>query len=298
MARDLFNRYIWLVDTIRSYGRISRAELDRLWQLSPLSGGNPMPRRTFHNYRQAAEELFKIEIKCDPATYEYYIEEGAGSESVTEWLLNTALTHEVLSNATDVARRIFVEDVPSARDYLAPAIEALRSNCRVKFDYQAYYRSRPTCGIVFEPYFLKLFKQRWYIVGRHVDENRLKTYALDRISSLNLLTDKFVPSEAIDPDDYFRYSFGIVVAQGEPREVRLKVDPRQAKYFRALPLHASQQEYIHDEYSIFCYRLLLTDDFVSELLSYGPRVEVLAPPELRARMAEELKSALGYYSAE
>lgn len=297
MARDLLNRYIWLVDTIRRYGRITRSELDKLWRQSQFSCGEGLPRRTFHNYRQAAEELFRVEIKCDPATFEYYIAEADGSESVTAWLLNTAATHGVLSKSTDVADRIFVEDVPSAREHLAPAIDALRHKRRLKFDYQAYYRSQPTRGIVFEPYFLKLFRQRWYVIGRNVEQKLIKTYALDRITALNLQTDTFEPDPAVSPDDYFRDAFGIVVGKGDVRTIKLKVDPRQAKYFRALPLHASQEEYVHDEYSIFSLRLRISDDFVEQLLSYGARVEVLSPPELRARMAEELSAALQCYTA-
>lgn len=296
MARDLFNKYIWLVDTIRSYGRISRAELDRLWQLSQFSGGEGLPRRTFHNYRQAAEELFNIEIKCDPSTYEYYIEDTTGGEQVTDWLLNTAVTHEVLSKSTDVADRIFVEDVPSAREFLAPAVDALRDNRRVKFDYQAYYRSQPSRDIVFEPYFLKLFRQRWYMVGMNVEQKKIKTYALDRIVRMNLQTDTFTPDPTVNASEYFRYAFGIVVGQGTVRTVSLKVDPRQAKYFRTLPLHASQEEYVHDRYSIFKYKLRLSDDFVEQLLSYGARVEVMEPRELRVRIVRELESALSNYS--
>lgn len=298
MARDLFNRYIWLVDTIRSYGHISRAELDRLWRNSPFSQGEGLPRRTFHNYKTAAEELFKIEIKCDPSTYEYYIEGTPGADSVTDWLLNTALTHEVLSRATDVAGRIFVEDVPSAREYLAPTIEALRNNIRLRIDYHPYYRSQPSRGIVFEPYFLKLFRQRWYAVGLNVEQKKIKTYALDRITGLNLTTETFEPDPSVDPAEYFRHAFGIVESQGDVRTVKLRVDPTKAKYFRALPLHHTQQEYIHDRYSIFDYRLRISDDFIAELLSHGATVEVLEPRELRIRMAQELAQTLRHYESE
>lgn len=75
----------------------------------------------------------------------------------------------------------------------------------------------------------------------------------------------------------------------------LKVSPRQAKYFRALPLHHSQEEMIHDQYSIFNYHLRLTPDFVQELLSYGPNVTVLAPAELRAMIVNNLQQSLDNY---
>ena len=75
----------------------------------------------------------------------------------------------------------------------------------------------------------------------------------------------------------------------------MKTDPNQAKYFRALPLHKSQDEVIHDRYSIFYYNMRITPDLVSELLSYGPRIEVLEPLELRAMLRTDLEAALKYY---
>ncbi len=137
MARDLFNRYIWLVDTIRRYGHITRAELNECWRRSKYSeGASELPRRTFCNYRAAAEELFGIEIKCNPATFEYYIDEGGDeqSDSMNNWLLNSAVTNEVLAGSRDVASKIFVENVPSAREFLGSVIDAMRRSTRVKFE--------------------------------------------------------------------------------------------------------------------------------------------------------------------
>lgn len=295
MAKDLFRRYLWMIDTIRRHGRISRADFDRSWSRSLFSDGRPMPRRTFFNYRQAIEELFCVEIKCDPRTYEYYIDEnGPHSEDMTEWLLNAAAVNDVLTNSRELADRIFVEDVPSARQHLAPAIDAMRENKMLRFDYLPYYRTRPG-EVTLEPYFLKIFRQRWYLTGRNVDENRIKTYALDRIGSLNILNETFEIDPTFDFDEYFRYSFGIVSSKGEPRRIAIRTDPNQAKYFRALPLHASQDEVIHDCYSIFYFKMRITPDLLSELLSYGPRVEVLEPTELRAMLRTELETALQYY---
>ena len=117
MAKDLFNRYIWLVDTIRRYGRITRQELDECWQRSEFSRGEKLPRRTFYNYRQAVEDLFKISIECDQSTFEYYIrEDDSHNSSVTDWLLNSAVMNDILVNSRSVSSKIFIEEVPSARD--------------------------------------------------------------------------------------------------------------------------------------------------------------------------------------
>ena len=152
MAKDLLQRYIWLVDTIRRHGRMSRGQIDQLWMRTSYSGGNPMPRRTFYNYRQAVEELFNIEIKCDSATFDYYISDigDRHNEGVTNWLLNTAVTNELLAGSRAVADKIFLEQVPSAREFLAPVIESLRDNRPIRFDYHAYGRVLPSEGVVVE----------------------------------------------------------------------------------------------------------------------------------------------------
>ncbi len=299
MAKNLLNRYIWLVDTISRHGRITRRDLDECWERSPYSSGEKgIPRRTFYNYRLAVEELFSITIACDPATYEYYIsdDEGGGSR-ITDWLLDASATSNVLQGSRDVASRIMLENIPSAREYLAPIIEAVRFNHPLRFDYHPYTRVNPTRGVELEPYFLRIFRQLWYVTGRNCADGKVKTYSLDRISNLRVLTSTFSPPPGqTDPEEYFADSFGIMVTRGEPREVRLRVESRQAKYFRALPLHPSQREEIGDEYSIFTYRLLLTSDFVAEILSHGSAVTVLQPRELRTMVTASLRNTLANYS--
>ena len=78
------------------------------------------------------------------------------------------------------------------------------------------------------------------------------------MSNLKIMADTFTPPPDASPEEYFRDSFGVMVTQSQPRTVKLKVEARQAKYFRALPLHPSQEEMVNDKYSIFTYRLRIT----------------------------------------
>lgn len=296
MSGRTTTRCVWLLDTIRRYGRITRHQLEEAWMRSPHSEGRPLTRRTFCNHRIAAEELFGVSIMCDPKTFEYYIDnDSQGNQGVTDWLLNSVSLNDVLIDARDITDRIFVENVPSSREYLGSVIAALKSSSPVKFDYHPYTRNIPTQGVVVEPYFLKLFKQRWYVVGRNVDENRFKTYSLDRMRNVVVEDYKFEEDTSFDRVNYFRDSYGIVVAHNDPHKIVLKVEPRQAKYFRALPLHHSQSEMVSDKYSLFTFRMHLTDDFIAEILSYGPRIEVMEPPELRLMIVESLKKSLDNY---
>ena len=299
MANQTINRCVWLVDTIRRFGRITRQQIEEAWLRSPYNDGRTLSRRTFCNHREMAESLFNVNIICDPKTFEYYIEnDDTNRRSVTNWLLDSVSMNDVLVGARDITDRIFVENVPSAREYLSTVIDALKEHHPLKFDYHPYTRSLPTKGIVIEPYFLKLFKQRWYMIGRVPNEDRIKTYALDRVKNVQVMTKTFREDPNFDIDGYFKYSYGIVVTHNEPRKVVIRTNPRRAKYLRALPLHTSQTEAVSDKFSFFTYFMRITDDFVAELLSYGPEITVIEPPELRAIVMESLRNSLDNYSAE
>ena len=65
MAKDLFNRYFLLVDTIYRANGITFEEINEKWTRSSMSDGADLPLKTFHNHRKAIEEMFDIDIACD-----------------------------------------------------------------------------------------------------------------------------------------------------------------------------------------------------------------------------------------
>ena len=297
MARNLINRYVWLVDTISRYGRITLKDLNAAWLRSEISEGKPLARRTFFHYRDGVEEMFDINIKCDKATFEYYIDDKDGEDNarLRSWLVDSVSMSGTLSNARDISSRIMLENVPSAREHLPVVIDALKQNRRIRFSYKSYTRALPTDGIVLEPYFVKIFKQLWYVIGLNVKDGQIKTYSLDRMSNLNLLQDLFDMPENVNPSEFFKDCFGIITNQNSAKRIVLRVEPTQAKYFRALPLHSSQQEEVHDNYSIFTYRMRITYDLKEELMSHGASIEVLEPQELKTLILTELEQALNNY---
>ena len=297
MARNLINRYVWLVDTISRYGRITLKDLNAAWLRSEISEGKPLARRTFFHYRDGVEEMFDINIQCDKSTFEYYIDDSGEENNarLRTWLVDSVSMSGTLSSARDISNRIMLENVPSAREHLPVVIDALKQNRRIRFSYKGYTRSLPTDGIVLEPYFVKIFKQLWYVIGMNVKDRQVKTYSLDRISRLNLLQDTFVMPDDVNPSEFFKDCFGIITNKNSAKRIVLRVEPTQAKYFRALPLHGSQQEEVHDNYSIFSYKMRITYDLKEEIMSHGASIEVLEPKELKTLIRTELENALKNY---
>ena len=293
--KDQISRYIWIVDTLNRYGRLTRRELNDLWMRSAASDGNPMPERTFYYYRRAIEENFHIDILCDRAG-KYYIDNGekAPNPVVTNWLLESCAVNSALQESAVPSERVSLEEVPSAREFLPAVLKAIGDCSKLEFTYAGFSRSRPEKGIRFLPCFVKRYKQRWYMIGIREKSNDVRTYALDRVKEMQTLNDHFEMPD-LNPGAFFENLIGITSSKADVRTVRIMTTPTQAKYFRALPFHASQQETLHDNYSIFTFRLKLNYELVHELLSFGNSLKVLAPKELVVMVTDQLRSSLALY---
>ena len=297
MAKSLFNRYIWLVDTIYRHPEgMTFEEINEKWERSGHSDGNTLPLRTFHNHRTAIEDLFEINIECNKSNYKYYIDnaDDLAKAGVRKWLLNTFAVNNLINESHKLKQRIQFEDIPSGQQYLTTIIEAMRDGIKLTMCYQSYWHDKPA-EFDIEPYFVKVFKQRWYVIAK---SNLLRIYALDRIQSLRPTTHKFKMPDDFDPEGYFNNCYGIIHdIRVEPVEVIIKVTENQSNYLRALPLHHSQNEIeTSPEYSLFQYFIKPTFDFRQELLSMGEDIEVIAPISFRKEMKDIFKKMSKKYS--
>lgn len=293
MAKNLLNRYVWLIDTIYRSGRITLDEINRRWIQTDMSGGEKIPDRTFHNHRVAIEDMFDINIACDRRNgYVYYIEnaDSLKNGNIRNWLLNTFTVSNLIQESGSIKDRIIFEDIPSGRKYLAPIIEAMRKNSVLDITYQSFNKMR-AFSFAINPYCVKVFRQRWYVVAYCDYYKKIMIYALDRILSLQTTDRTFTYPKDFDPQLYFKFSYGIIVDENIPVEtVRLQVFDEKVKYLRALPLHASQKEInTEDKYSIFEYSLRPTYDFIQEILSNASQLEVISPDWLRERIKYVIK---------
>lgn len=287
MAKDLFNRYIWLVDTIYRHPEgMTFEEINDKWQRSGRSDGNPLPLRTFHNHRVAIQDLFEIIIECNKSNYRYYIDnaEDLANGGVRSWLLNTFAVNNLINESHKLKQRILFEDIPSGQQFLTTIIEAMRDGVKLKMSYQSYWMDK-SAEFDIEPYFVKVFKQRWYVIGK---SNSIRIYALDRIISLTPTSNTFKMPVDFDPETYLSDCYGIIQGvDAKPQEVQLKITTDQAKYVRALQLHRSQKEIeTNNEFSVFSFYIKPTFDFRQEVLSLGEDAEVIAPSTFRNEMKD------------
>lgn len=295
----LFQRLVWLVDIVYSAGHISREEIDRRWAHSSYNDMHESQygERNFHRHRETISELFGIDIVCNRYTKEYSISSLGAAESngVRAWLVNTFAIQNMVNLAGDMKDRIMFEQIPEGSRYLSAIVSAMKENRKLQVTYQGFDRPEPHTFML-APYCLKVFKQRWYMIGKpddHPEENTPRVYALDRVKEIVKLEEAFKLPKSFDAEHFFDGCFGVDRSKPIVQHVRIKTGAKTANFIRTLPLHASQVEVERtDDYSIFSYHIATTYDFIQELRSHGPYLEVLEPADLR----ELFRQDVGYLS--
>lgn len=299
MAKNYFNRYVWLIDTINRHGHITLPEISRLWENSSLNDdGGPLAERTFHNHRRAIEEAFGLEICCD-RTLGYYIEDDGdlGDGGLRQWLFESFSVNNLLNESEGLRDRILFENIPSSQRWLSVILNAMKEELAIEMTYQRFTRTEPHTFIA-HPYCLKLFRQRWYVLARSEEYDLPRVYSLDRVAGIVQTDKKLKMPKSFNAKAFFADYFGIIVGDNvKPSLLEIRATAEQAKYLESLPLHPSQKAIeVTPEYTVFQYWLVPTFDLKQEILSRGSTIEILSPGWFRAEILNEINQMQQQYS--
>lgn len=300
MPLNQTNKLTWIVETLLKSGSLTFEELNQKWiDNTDMSEGKKMLKRTFHKWQWSILDTFGILIECQKnAPYKYYIAnpEDLKNRGIESWLFSTVSVCNSLAECKSIKDRILLEDVPSGREYLEQIIEAMKKNRVLKMTYRSYWKDYPTRHEIM-PLCVKLFRQRWYVLGRATEGKKDSIFCLDRIADMEMTKREFDYPKEFSTKKYFDGCFGIIAAEDvQPEKVLLKVAASQANYMRDLPMMEDQKEEERNkEYSIFSMRVKPTFDFVQELLWNREYLQVLQPAWLRKEIAETIKKMLGNY---
>lgn len=257
-------------------------------------------KRTFQRDLEDIRSLFGIDIQYNPSRRVYYIDSEDRTEA-NERILEAFNTFQALNLSDRISEHIhFEKRRPQGTENLYGLLHAIKNCLRIEFTYLKFWEDEPTRRTV-EPYALKEFQNRWYVLSSDMSDGRMKTFALDRLSELEITRTRFQRPATFNVNDYFRHSFGIITPYKPtpPKDVVLRFSAFQGKYIKTLPLHASQETLIdNDDELRIKLHLHITHDLIMEILSHGLDVEVIAPESLRKKVREMLRQALGQYGGE
>lgn len=300
MISKTFNRYIWLLHLLLEEKQLTFDEISKRWQASNLGDNKPLPLRTFHQHRSAVEELFGVEIKCNPSNgYKYAIAnpEVLKNDRIRKWLINSFHLSNMIIAGHNMKDRILFEDIPRGTEYLQTIIDAMQQSKELAIDYQPFYGRRTSYTL--QPYAMKAYHKRWYLLGFIKELEAIRNIALDRLLEMTIREQSFSLPENFNAAKYYENTVGIFVDEDLSLvKVKLKAYGKQIEYLRSLPLHKSQCETSsrYGEFCVFEYKLCLTPELSSQILAMGENVEVLEPQELREEVKRRLEESILRYT--
>ena len=298
--KDLFKTYIWLIETIHRFGALTLSELGDLWLKSSISEGVPMSRTSFNRHREEIEDIFGIKIVCSRSIgNKYSIENISAMDSnrVESWMANTISINNIIAENKSVKDRILLESIPSEGGNLQTAIVTMRKSNLLEFDYKKYY-SAASKHYVIEPYCVKLYHRRWYLLGRYPETKDFRLFAFDRMSNVNISTVKFKIDKAFDGSEYFNECFGVALNTSVPvQKIIIRAYINERYYLRDLPLHPTQR-FVGEGDGYFDYEITMrpTEDFLGYLLSRSNFVKIISPKSLANQLKQMAQSIVDRYN--
>lgn len=178
--------------------------------------------------------------------------------------------------------------------------KAVLESRELHFDYQKLSDERPMARRL-QPYHLAEIDGGWYVIGHDLERDARRTFAVQRMKSVQLTEKRFRRSHDFRLDDHFAGSFGVWAGEaGEESdfEVKVQFSGFAARVVAERRWHPSQEiEKIKEDGSVVILTLQLSalEDIARWILGFGSQAKVIGPPELLERVSSELKKAASQY---
>lgn len=296
--RDYITRFLLVVKKLRTSRLATFNEINDYIQreFELMEGPRNISLRTFQRDLNEIRTIFNIDIKCNNSNQYYIAEED--NPGFNNRMMEAFDIINSLSTGQQLAPHIILEKrCPIGTEHLYGLLHAILNLHIVSFTYQKYYEPYLTTREV-ESYALKEFKGRWYLLSKDHKDGFIKSFALDRLSELEISKKKFSFPSDMNPNEHFKNCFGVMTSAGsEPEEIVLSFEPLQGKYIKSYPLHESQEILVDNEEELLIrLTIYITHDFIMELLSYGDNVKVLQPESLIFEIKSSYQNALNQYN--
>lgn len=197
--------------------------------------------RTFQRDKKDIKAIFNINILYDKKSKSYFID-SVEKSATTDRMVETFEMFNALNLTDDLSNFIhFEKRRPQGTNHFHGLLHCIKNNFVVNFPYHKYDDDIIVKREV-EPYALKEFKSRWYLIAKDQNDKYVKTFGLDRIQELNITKKKFAPPANFNANDLYKDYFGIVnTSKYKAEEIILSFNSADGKYLKSFPLHESQQ---------------------------------------------------------
>ncbi len=185
-------------------------------------------------------------------------------------------------------------------EHLDILYQAILKKMVLKIEYQSF-KARQASEIIFHPFILKEFNNRWFLIGKPGVEAKkpIVTFALDRIVAIDYDTTIKYKNDNFNGDQYYKDVIGVTVSNTRAERIQFWVDKKNAPYVITKPFHNSQRVIKQtDDGVVFNIFVQINFELERMILGFGDSIEVIKPKRLRDRMQQKLEKAVEFYEKE
>lgn len=178
-------------------------------------------------------------------------------------------------------------------EFIEIIYSAIKNKQAVEFKYRNVYK-KTTSSSSLIPNLIKEHRNRWYVIGWSTEKEKYTTYALDRMSDVNVLEGTVKKRSDFNASSFFQNSTGIMESNTKPEEVLLTIKKPISDLVLLEPLHATQKliNEKNDRVQI-TLKVLVNEEFMFKILGMGSYCIVDKPASLR----KSIKGAIQHMSA-
>ncbi len=254
-------------------------------------------KRTLQRDLREIRSLFGIDIEHCKTNKGYFIVQDQTENMNFQRMMEAFDIFNSLNIAQDLQPFIHLEKrKPQGTENLSELLHAIKSKFQIKFTYHKFWEEEPSQRFA-QPYALKEFKNRWYVLAKDNKDSNIKSFALDRLTNLEITNLIYRYPTDYNIEEVYRYCFGIISpTDEEPQDIILSFEPVQGKYIKTLPLHHTQKVLVdNDEEMRIKLKLCVTHDLLMELLSFGENMRVVEPKYLAQQIQDAHEKAFKQY---
>lgn len=181
-------------------------------------------------------------------------------------------------------------------EFITPIYNSILYRKTINIEYKSF-KQDISQSIIFHPYFLKQYNNRWYVFGKNDASQYIMNLALDRIITITDNKKKYIPNNTIDFNEYFEDIIGVTLNnEGKVENVLIKVNNDLLPYIKTKPIHGSQKlKEQGASHTIISLDLIPNYELETLILSYGEGIELIEPSYLRIKITKRIELMLKKY---
>lgn len=198
----------------------------------------------------------------------------------------------------EIRRRILLMPANTRRsvlEHFAICAEATLSRRRLRLQHHDRHLDAINVREV-SPQRLVRYKENWYLDSWCHAREAIRTFSVDALRGAEILDTPAREVSDEELDAVLAVGYGIYAGR-EVTWATLRFTPWQGRWTSAEIWHVDQRSH-YDAEGRYILEVPYSDDteLMMDILKYGPQIEVLAPAELRAKVAQRLHEAAAQYS--